>query len=102
MMNVDEVVLLSQCVAKAHKRVESLKQELQHIVEFTGVGYCSISLSSKQRTTHIDFGQLMEVYEDSLLPTLEYIEEQRIKQAEKELVDATTKLQEACNTTKNE
>lgn len=95
-INVDQIVALAQSVSKAHERVERMKQELQYIQDFSGVGYCSISISSKQRTVSIDFGQLMEMYEDSLLPTLQYVAEQRVKQAQKDLEDAATKLREAC------
>lgn len=95
-MSVDQIILLSQSVAKAHERVEKMKQELQYILDFTGVGYCSISLSSKQRTVSIDFGQLMEMYEDSLLPALQYVAEQRVKQAEKDLEETAAKLRAAC------
>lgn len=94
--NIDQIVNLSQSVAKAHERVEKMKQELQYIQDFSGVGYCSVSLSSKQRTVSIDFGQLMEMYEDSLLPALQYVAEQRVKQAEKDLEEIATKLREAC------
>lgn len=95
-MYVDQIVSLSQSVAKAHERVEKMKQELQYIQDFSGMGYCSISLSSKQRTVSIDFGQLMEMYEDSLLPALQYVAEQRVKQAEEDLGEAAAKLREAC------
>ena len=95
-INIDQIVALSQSVNKAHERVEKMKQELQYIQDFSGVGYCSVSLSSKQRTVSIDFGQLMEMYEDSLLPTLQYLAEQRVKQAEKDLEQIATKLREAC------
>ncbi len=95
--DIDQIVSLSQSVAKAHERVEKMKQELQYIQDFSGMGYCSISLSSKQRTVSIDFGQLMEMYEDSLLPALQYVAEQRVKQAEKYLEEAATKLRAACS-----
>lgn len=98
-INVNQIVTLSQSVAKAHEHVEKMKQELQYIQDFSGVGYCSISLSSKQRTVSIDFGQLMEMYEDSLLPALQYVAEQRVKQAEKDLEQIATKLREACGET---
>ena len=97
-INVDQIVALAQSVGKAHERVEKMKQELQYIQDVSGVGYCSVSLSSKQRTVSIDFGQLMEMYEDSLLPTLQYLAEQRVKQAEKDLEQIATKLREACGT----
>ena len=95
-IDVYQIVFLSQSVAKAHERVEKMKQELQYIQDFSGMGYCSISLSSKQRTVSIDFEQLMEMYEDSLLPALQYVAEQRVKQAEKDLEEVAAKLREAC------
>lgn len=97
--NIYQIVTLSQSVAKAHERVEKMRQDLQYIQDFSGVGYCSVSLSSKQRTASIDFGQLMEMYEDSLLPALQYVAEQRVKQAEKDLEEIATKLREACGET---
>lgn len=92
----NRIVTLSQAVTRAQQRVEALEQELQHIYDFDGTGSCSVSLSSKQRSVCINFGQLLENYEDHLIGALVTIMTQRIDVANTELGQAIKNLQVAC------
>lgn len=95
-MNVEKIVLLSRQITSAQEKINKLQEELNHIVEFNGAGYMSVSLSSKQRSMCIDFGQTEEGWEDFFLTPLMSYQQERIDAAQTELEALTRLMQAEC------